>query len=82
MDQEEVKQIIIHFYQELGGKQDDLHFASDWFSGASYRVARIGYGYKEIRRMYIDDYLDSKDPSAETFIKGKLEKLLKMEETA
>ncbi|TAJ96981.1 MAG: hypothetical protein EPO39_19650 [Candidatus Manganitrophaceae bacterium] len=80
MDQEEAKQVIISFYQEIGGNQDELHFGSDWFSGASYKVTRKGHGYKEIRRMYIDDYLDSKDKSAEDFIKGKLEKLLKMEE--
>ncbi|MBI3803070.1 MAG: hypothetical protein HY282_04840 [Nitrospirae bacterium] len=82
MDQEAAKQIILDFYQEIGGNQHELHFASDWFSGASYKVARKGHGYKEIRRVYIDDYLDSKDKSAEVFIKGKLERLLKMEEAS
>ena len=80
MDQDEAKQAILNFYQEIGGSQEELHFASDWFSGASYKVTRKGYGYKEIRRMYVDDYLDSKDQAAEDFIKGKLEKLLKMGE--
>lgn len=82
MDQEEAKQVILNFYQEIGGNREELHFASDWFSGASYKVTRKGYGYQEIRRMYIDDYLDSKDNSAEEFIKGKLERLLKMDEAA
>jgi len=81
MDSEEARQMILHFYQEIGGNQEDLHFASDWFSGAFYKVARKGCGYKEIRRTYVDDYLDSKDKSAEDFIKRKLERLLKMEET-
>ncbi|MGB3940279.1 MAG: hypothetical protein WBK96_02165 [Candidatus Manganitrophaceae bacterium] len=82
MDQEEAKQVILNFYQEIGGNQDELLFASDWFDGASYKVTRKGYGYKEIRRTYMDDYLDSKDESAEDFIKGKLEKLLEMSFTA
>lgn len=80
MDQEEAKQVILNFYQEIGGNQDELHFESNWFDGASYKVTRKGYGYKDIRRLYIDDYLDSKDQAAEDFIKGKLEKLLKMGE--
>lgn len=79
MDQEEAKQIILNFYREIGGNQDDLHFTPDWFTGAFYKVTRKGHGYKEIRRMYIDDYLDSKDKSAEEFIKGKLGRLLEME---
>lgn len=82
MDQEAAKQIILNFYREIGGNQDELHFASNWFNGASYKVTRTGYGYQEIRRMYIDDYLDYKDQSAEEVIKGKLERLLKMEEVA
>lgn len=82
MDQEEAKQMILNFYREIGGNQDELHFASDWFSGASYKVTRRGHGYKEIRRIYIDDYLDSKDKSAENFIKGRLKRLLEMEEVA
>ncbi len=82
MDQEEAKQMILSFYQEIGGNREELHFGSDWFSGASYKVTRKGYGYKEIRRMYIDDYLDSKDQSAEDFIKDKLKRLLKMEAAA
>ncbi len=80
MDQDEAKQIILNFYREIGGKQEELHFESNWFNGASYKVTRKGYGYKDIRRMYIDDYLDSKDESAEEFIKGRLGSLLKMEE--
>ena len=82
MDQEEAKQMILNFYREIGGNQDELHFASDWFSGASYKVTRRGHGYKEIRRISIDDYLDSKDKSAENFIKGRLKRLLEMEEVA
>jgi hypothetical protein len=78
----EAKQIILNFFKEIGGDQDELHFASDWFSGASYKVTRKGHGYIEVRRIYIDDYLDSKSESAELFIKGKLEKLLKMEKSA
>jgi len=76
------KQIILDFYKEIGGNQDELHFAPDWFTGASYKVTRTGHGYIDIRRIYIDDYLDSKNESAEKFIKGKLEKLLKMEGSA
>lgn len=74
----EAQKIILNFYREIGGNQDELHFAPDWFSGASYKVARKGYGYIEIRRVYIDDYLDSNDRSAEEFLKGKLGKLLKI----
>ena len=74
----EAKQIFLNFYHEIGGNQEELYFASDWFSGASYKVTRTGHGYINMRRMYIDDYLDSKDEPAEKFIKGKLEKLLKM----
>jgi hypothetical protein len=75
----EVKQIILNFYKEIGGNQDELYFASDWFSGASYKVTRKDHGHVEIRRTYIDDYLDSNNESAEKFIKSKLEKLLKAE---
>jgi hypothetical protein len=78
---DEAKQIILNCYREIGGNQDELEFTSDWFSGASYKVIRKGHGYIEIRRIYIDDYLDTKNESAGQFIKGKLEKLLKMKES-
>ena len=78
----EAKQIILNFYKEIGGDQEQLYFTSDWFSGASYKVTRMGHGYINMRRIYIDDYLDSKSESAEKFIKGKLERLLKMEVSA
>ena len=78
----EAKQIFLRFYKEIGGNQEQLHFTSDWFSGASYKVIRMGHGHINMRRMYIDDYLDSKNEFAEKFIKGKLEKLLKMEVSA
>jgi hypothetical protein len=75
----EARQVILNFYKEIGGDQEELYFASDWFSGASYKVARKGHGYVNMRRMYMDDYLDSKNEPAEKFIKGILERLLKKE---
>ena len=78
---DEAKQIILNFYREIGGNQDELQFDSDWFSGASYKVVRKGHGYIEIRRIYMDDYLDTKNEAAGKFIKGKLEKLFKMKES-
>ena len=75
----EAKQVILELYKEIGGDQEEIFFAPDWFSGASYKVARKGYGHIDMRRIYIDDYLDSKNEAAEKFIKVKLEKLLKME---